>query len=63
MQTTAINQKTETQYIINPLQRGQIPAKQRGACRHLLGQYDPELHAWCNGVLMIVTGENLYPRV
>jgi hypothetical protein len=58
-----INQQTETTYIHNPLERGVIPPKQRGACRHLLGQYDPLLHAWCNGVLLLVTGENLYPRV
>ncbi len=62
MQTT-IAEQTITTYIRNPLEKGIIPPKQRGACRHLLGQYDPELHAWCNGVLLIETGENLYPRV
>ncbi len=50
-------------YIHRPIETGQIPPKIRGACRHLLGQYDPELHAWCNGFLLIETGENLYPRV
>ena len=60
---STIQRTVEETYIHKPLRTGQIPPKQRGACRHLLGQYDPVLHAVCNGVLMIVTGENLYPRV
>lgn len=51
------------QYIKHPQETGQIPPKIRGACRHLLGQYDPELHAVVNGIVMTATGENIYPRV
>jgi hypothetical protein len=50
-------------YINRPLATGQIRPKIRGACRHLVGEYDPTLHAWCDGVWMIITGENTYPRI
>jgi hypothetical protein len=51
------------QYINNPLKTGLIPPKIRGACRHLIGEYDPVLHAWCNAMVLISTGENIYLRV
>ena len=50
-------------YIKHPMETGQIPPKIRGACRHLLGQYDPELHAIVNGIIFITMNENLYPKV
>jgi hypothetical protein len=58
-----MNEKEDTiaTYIKNPLNTGQIPPKQRGACRHLLGEYDPELHAWANAVVLMTMNENIYP--
>jgi hypothetical protein len=53
----------EETYIRRPIKNGQIAPKLRGACRHLLGQYDPEMHAICNALVMMTMNESLYSAV